>query len=72
MKTKELRGLSSDELGQKEKAFKKDLFELNYQRKMGTVEKPARFQKIKKDIARILTILNEREAKDARDAKATQ
>lgn len=72
MKTKELRELGVEELGQKEKALKKELFELNYQRKMGTVEKPARFRKIKKDIARILTLLNERESKHARDAQATK
>ena len=61
MKIKEIRGLGSDELVQKEKALKKELFDLNYQRKMGQVEKPSRFRTIKKEIARILTALNERE-----------
>ena len=60
MKAKELRGLSSDELNQKAKAFKKELFNLNYQRKMGNVEKPAQFRIIKRDIARVATILRER------------
>ena len=61
MKVKEFRSLSADELLQKEKTFKKELFDLNYQRRMGQVEKPGRFRNIKRDIARILTILKERE-----------
>jgi large subunit ribosomal protein L29 len=61
MKAKELRGLSSDELNQKARAFKKELFNLNYQRKMGNVEKPAQFRMIKRDIAKVATILRERE-----------
>ena len=67
-KTKELRGLSSDDLILKEKSLKKELFDLKYQRKIGRVEKPSRFKLIKKDIARILTILNERE-KDGNKSK---
>ena len=63
MKAKELRELNSDELVQKEKAFKKELFALNYQRKMGNVEKPARFRVLKRDIARVATLLRERELK---------
>lgn len=61
MKVQEIRQLSKEELIQREKSFKKELFDLKYQRKLGRVEKPARFKSLKKDIARILTILNERE-----------
>jgi len=61
MKTEEIRQLSSDDLVQKEKTLKKEFFDLRYQRKVGRVEKPARFKAIKKEIARILTILKERE-----------
>lgn len=60
MKIKNLRELSTEELLQKEKTFKKDLFDLNYQRKFGNVEKPGRFQVLKRDIARIKTLLKER------------
>lgn len=52
--------MSSEEIGQKEKALKKELFELKYQRKIGRVEKPSRFKLIKRDIARALTVLNEK------------
>lgn len=61
MKAKNFRDISSEELVQKERTLKKELYDLNYQRKLGVVEKPARFQAIKKDIARILTVLKERE-----------
>lgn len=61
MKAEEIRQLSTEELIQKEKGLKKDLFDLKYQRKLGRVERPSRFKSIKREIARILTILNERE-----------
>jgi large subunit ribosomal protein L29 len=67
MKVSELRELSSDDLLQKEKTLKKDIFELNQQRELGAVEKPSRFSLIKKDIARIHTILKEREIENERN-----
>lgn len=67
MKPKEMQALSSEDLLQKEKTFKKELFDLNYQRKMGRVEKPGRFRTNKKDIARIQTVLREREIKNERN-----
>jgi|CXWL01.1.fsa_nt_gi large subunit ribosomal protein L29 len=64
MKIKELKSLSSEELLQKERHFKEQLFEMGFQRQMGRVEKPAMFRSLKRSIARVLTILNERERKD--------
>ncbi len=69
MKLKEIKDLSNDELMQKEKALKKELFDLNYHRRMGTVEKPARFRQIKRAIARILTVIRERELENERNKK---
>ncbi|MBF0521515.1 MAG: 50S ribosomal protein L29 [Candidatus Omnitrophica bacterium] len=63
-KIKQLRELTKEELIQKEQGFKKELFELNYQRKLGAVEKPARFRAVKRSIAKILTIIRERELKN--------
>ncbi len=60
MKLKELRELSAEELTQKEKTLKKEIFGLNFQRKYGRVEKPSMFRNIRRTIARIKTILNER------------
>ena len=67
MKPNQLRELSSEELIQKEKAFKKELYDLNFQRKMGNVEKPDRFRMLKRDIARIFTILRERELEEKKE-----
>jgi len=64
MKVNQLRELSSEELLDKEKVFKKELFDLNFQRKMGNVEKPGRFRVLKRDIARVYTILRERQLED--------
>lgn len=59
MKTAELRNLSKEELLQKEKGLKEELFKLNQQRYGGRVEKPHMFSLLKKDLARIRTILKE-------------
>ena len=60
MKIKELSELSADDLIAKEKQLKKDLFDMESHRQMGRVEKPASFRNLRRDIARILTILSER------------
>ncbi len=64
MKPQELRSLSKDELLEKAKALREQLFKLNLQRYGGRVEKPHMFSLIKKDIARINTILNEKKGTD--------
>lgn len=61
MKLKELKVMTPEDLRAKEKNLKKELHDLNYMRKIGRVDKPSRFKMIRRDIARILTILNERD-----------
>lgn len=63
MKAKDLRALSPEELSQKEKTLKEELFKLNMQRYTGRVEKPHMFSLVKKDIARIQAVLRERKGK---------
>ena len=63
MKIKEIENLTEDELATKEKQLKKDLFDMESQRQMGRVEKPASFRNLRRDIARILTVLNSRLSK---------
>ena len=60
MKLKELRTFSKEELQEKVNTLKKHLFDLNFQRKYGKIEKPHLFREYKKEIARILTILKEK------------
>ncbi len=62
MKIKDLKNLSEDELIAKEKQIKKDLYALNNQRQLGKLEKPADVRNFRRDIARILTVLNERKS----------
>lgn len=61
MKANELRNLNREELLQKEKVLKEELFKLNLQRHGARVEKPHMFSLIKRDIARIETILKEKQ-----------
>jgi large subunit ribosomal protein L29 len=63
MKIKELRLLGNDDLKNKIKTLKEEMFKLNEQRYSGRVEKPHLFSSIRKDIARIYTILNEKKEK---------
>lgn len=63
MKISELRNLTKEDLLAKIKTLKNELFKLNLQRFGGRVEKPHMFSLIKKDIARINTILNEKKEK---------
>jgi len=60
MKAKELRELTDEELKQKLTSLKEELFNLRKSIYTATLEKPHRIREIRKDIARILTILNER------------
>ena len=60
MKIKELRALGVEELLDKEKSLKKELFDLHFQQRMGSVEKPGRFKTLRREIARIMTLLTER------------
>ncbi|MFA5060411.1 MAG: 50S ribosomal protein L29 [Candidatus Omnitrophota bacterium] len=69
MKTKELRDLNVDDLIQKEKTLKKDLFDLNFQRQVGSLEKSGRYKVIRRDIARIKTIIKEKELKKQSETK---
>jgi large subunit ribosomal protein L29 len=63
VKPQELRNLSEGELLEKEKSLYAELAKLNTQRYTGTVEKPHKFALVKRDIARIRTILNEKKDK---------
>jgi large subunit ribosomal protein L29 len=61
MKPKEIREKTLKELEQKIYSLKEELFNLRYLAKTGRLEKPSRIRNIKKDIARINTILKEKE-----------
>ena len=60
MKARELRELSEEELQSKEEELKDQLFKLKFQQAIGQLENPMKLKNIKKDIARIKTILREK------------
>lgn len=61
MKVAELKGLSVDELKAKETDFRKELFNLRFQLAKGELENNQRVRQVRKDIARILTLIVEKE-----------
>ncbi len=66
MDLKELRNLNEKELTQREEFLKKELFGLRQQSRLGQVEKPSRFNVLKKEVAQIQTIINERKNPDGK------
>jgi len=59
MKPSAVRALSIDELKQKEQELRKELFNLRFRLVTGEVENPMRIRSIRKDIARVLTVMTE-------------
>jgi large subunit ribosomal protein L29 len=57
LKPVELRDSSVDELLQKEKDLAEQLFALRLQKVTGQLEKPARVRQVRRDLARVLTVL---------------
>jgi len=62
MKAAELRESTVEELGKKEQDLRRELFNLRFQQATGEIENPMRIRAIKKDIARVLTIANEKKS----------
>ncbi|MCI4445065.1 MAG: 50S ribosomal protein L29 [Candidatus Aminicenantes bacterium] len=63
MKIRELRELSADELKQKELELKDQLFKLRFQKSLGQMDNPMKIRNVRRDIARIKTILKESQNK---------
>ncbi|MBN1688899.1 MAG: 50S ribosomal protein L29 [Candidatus Omnitrophica bacterium] len=60
LKIEELRHLSVDELKDKADKMKKDLMQFRFQQKTGKLERQSALRETRKDIARILTVMNEK------------
>lgn len=61
MKAEEIRNLTSDELDQKLAGLKEELFNLRFQMATGSLDNPIRMRDVRRDIARVKTIMRERE-----------
>lgn len=61
VKTKEIRDLTTEELNGKLSELKRELFNLRFQAATRQIENPARIGEVKKSIARVKTVIRERE-----------
>lgn len=68
MNATDLRGKTPDELKEELKNLKKESFNLRFQQATGQLENTARMRVVKRDTARVLTILNEKAAAAAGEA----
>jgi len=62
---KEIRDLTSGELDERLSSLKAELFNLRFQLAVNQLENPMRIKAVKKDIARVKTIIRERELNDS-------
>jgi len=67
MRARELRELSMDDLLQKEHDLKEELFNLRFQRATGQLENLTRVTHVKRDIAKVKTLLRERMGKESNE-----
>ena len=65
MKIEKIRNMSQTELASEEMKLKKELFNLRFRHVTGQLESPAKMKEIKRDIARIKTVIRENELKAA-------
>jgi len=61
MKPSTLTALTVDELRQKEQELRRELFNLRFRLATGEVENPMRIRAVRKDIARVLTAMTEKQ-----------
>ena len=65
MKATELREMTDVELNKQLKDLKAELFNLRFQQAINQLDNPIRIETVKKDIARVMTVLAEKNAKNA-------
>ena len=68
MKAKEIRELSLPELNEKLAKLKEELFNLRFQLAINQLDNPTRISAVKKDIARIKTVIRETELNSSTNA----
>ncbi len=62
MNAKEIRDRSDDELRKALGDLEEQLFKLRFQKSTGQIENPIKIREVRKDIARVLTVMGERQA----------
>ena len=62
MQAKELRKMTPEQLEKKLQELKRELFNLRFQHAINQLENPHKIEEVKRDIARVMTILHEKNA----------
>ena len=62
MKASELRNMTAEELNKKLKELKEELFNLRFQHAINQLDNPHKIEDVKKDIARVMTVLQQKNA----------
>ena len=65
MKATAIRERSSEELAKNLSDLEEQLFKLRFQKSTGQIENPVKIREVRKDIARVLTVINERRAQES-------
>ena len=60
MRAREIKELTAEELLKREKELKEEIFNLRFQHSTGQLDNTARLKQIKKDIARVETVLRQK------------
>ena len=60
--TEDLRKMSAEELNEKLKELKEELFTLRFQHAINQLDNPQKIVEVKKNIARVMTVLSEKNA----------
>ncbi len=66
MKVKEIRELTTEQINEKIVGAKEELFNLRFQQATGSLEKPSRIKELRHEVARLKTVLREREIKEVK------
>ena len=69
MKIVDIRKLATKDLNKKLEENKKELFNLKFAASTGTLEKPHRIKELRHDVAKIKTVIRERELSEVKEAK---
>jgi large subunit ribosomal protein L29 len=65
MKAPTIRERSNEELTKTLSDLEEQLFKLRFQKSTGQIENPVKIREVRKDIARVLTVINERRAQES-------
>uniref|UniRef100_A0A7C4VRR6 Large ribosomal subunit protein uL29 n=1 Tax=Desulfatirhabdium butyrativorans TaxID=340467 RepID=A0A7C4VRR6_9BACT len=63
MKASEIRNMSVEEMDQKVEGLRREIFNLRFQKELGQMENPNKIRQLKRDIARLLTVITETKRK---------